>query len=53
MTDIEGQEKRCDKVSAFCLQIENLECFDDVTGYTVEVLVRENKKVEVMESKDR
>ena len=33
------------------MQVENSECFDDITIYTVEVPVREHKKPEVIEAK--
>ena len=33
--------------------MENTECYDDIAVYTVEVPVREHKKVEVTEAKDK
>ena len=33
--------------------MDNLECFDEMTIYTVEVPVREHKKPEVIEAKQK
>ena len=35
------------------MKIENEECFNDVTIYTVEVPVKEHKKPEVIEAKEK
>ena len=35
------------------MQIKNLECFDEMEIYTVEVPVREHKKPEVIEAKNK
>merc|ERR1712082_427435 len=35
------------------MQVENSECFNEITIYTVEVLVREHKKPEVIEAKQK
>ena len=35
------------------MQVESSECFDELTIYTVEVLVREHKKPEVIEAKQK
>ena len=35
------------------MQVEKSKCFDEITIYTVEVLVREHKKTEVIEAKQR
>ena len=35
------------------MRIENTECFDDVTIHTVEVLVKEHKRPEVIEAKEK
>ena len=40
-------------MSTFWLQIENMECYDNIAVYTVEVPVREHKKVEVIEAKEK
>lgn len=53
MTDIERRELERDKVSIFWMRMENTECFDDITVYTVEVPVKEHKRVEVVEAKDK
>ena len=35
------------------MRMENTECYDNITVYTVKVPVREHKKVEVIEAKDK
>ena len=35
------------------MKVENVECFDEMTIYTVEVPVREHKKPEVIEAKQK
>ena len=50
---VERRELKRDKTSTFWLQMENTECFNDVTVYAVEVPAAEHKKPEVMEAKDR
>ena len=35
------------------MKVENAECFDEMTIYTVEVLVKEHKKPKVIEAKQR
>ena len=35
------------------MKVENAECFDEMTIYTVKVPVREHKKPEVIEAKQR
>ena len=40
-----------EEISTFWRQIENSECFDEMTIYIMEVLVREHKKPEVIEAK--
>ena len=42
-----------DEVSTFWMQVENLECFDELTIFTVEVPVKEHKKPEVIEAKQK
>ena len=44
MTDAKRKEMRRDEISTFQMQVENSECFDEITIYTVEVPVREHKK---------
>ena len=53
MTDVKRQEMRKEEISTFWMQMENSECFDEMTIYTVEVLVREHKKPEVIEAKQK
>ena len=53
MTAVERRELERDKTSTFWLQMENTECFNDVTVYAVEVPVAEHKKPEVMEAKEK
>ena len=40
MTDAKRKEMRRDEISTFWMQVENSECFDEITIYTVEVPVR-------------
>ena len=42
-----------DKISTFWMKIENTECFDDVAIYNVKVKVKEHKRPEVIEAKDK
>ena len=44
---------RKEEISTFWMQMENLECFDEMTIYTVEVPVKEHNKQEVIEAKQR
>ena len=44
MTDVERRELERDKISTFWMKVEKTECFDDVTIYTVEVIVTEHKR---------
>ena len=53
MTDVERRELERNKVSTFWMKVENTECFDDVTIYTVEVPVKEHKRPEVVEAKEK
>ena len=53
MTDVKREEMRKEEISTFWMQVENSECFDEMTIYTVEVPVREHKKPEVIEAKQR
>ena len=48
MTAMETRELERDRISTFWMRMENMECYDDITVYTVEVPVREHKKVEVI-----
>lgn len=53
MTDVERRELERDNVSIFWMKIENTLCFDDVAIYTLVVPVKEHKKPEVIEAKDK
>ena len=53
MTDAKGKEMKREEISTFWMQVENLECFDEMTIFTVEVPVREHKKPEVIEAKQK
>ena len=53
MTAMETRELERDRISTFWMRMENTECYDDIAVYTVEVPVREHKKVEVIEAKDK
>ena len=53
MTDARRQEMRKEEILTFWMQMENSECFDEMTIYTVEVPVREHKKPEVIEAKQK
>ena len=53
MTDVQRRELEQDKISTFWMKIENAEYFDDVAIYTVEVLVKEHKRPEVIEAKEK
>ena len=44
---------RRDEISTFWMQVENSECFDEITIYTVEVPVREHKSPEVIDAKQK
>ena len=44
---------RRDEISTFWMKVENTECFDEYAIYTVEVPVKEHKKPEVIEAKQR
>ena len=41
MTDAKKKEMRREEVLTFWMQMENLECYDEMVIYTVEVPVRE------------
>ena len=53
MTDAKRKKMRRDEVSTFWMQVKYLESFDDLTIFTVEVPVREHKKPEVIEAKQK
>ena len=53
MTDAKREEMRKEEISTFWMQVENSECFDEMTIYTVEVPVRYYKKPEVVETKPK
>ena len=53
MTDIERRDLDREQISTFWLKVENTECFDDISIYTVEVLVKEHKMPEVIEAKEK
>ena len=52
-TDVERQDMNREQISTFWLKVENTECFDDISIYIVEVPVKEHKKPEVIEAKQR
>ena len=53
MTDVKREEMRKEEISTFWMKMENLECFDEMTIYTVVVPVREHKKPEIIEAKQK
>ena len=53
MTDARREEMRKEEISTFWRRVENSECFYEMTLYTVEVRVREHKKPEVIETKQK
>ena len=53
MPDEKRKEIRRDEISNFWMQVENSECFDEITIYTVEVPVREHKSPEVIDAKQK
>ena len=53
MIAVERRELEREKTSPFWLQMENSECFDDVTVFAVEIPVSEHKTPEVMEAKEK
>ena len=53
MTDAKRKEMKREEISTFWMQMENSECYDDITIFTVEVPVREHKKPEVIEAKQK
>ena len=53
MTAIERRELERDRTSTFWLQMENTECFNDVTVFAVEIPVAEHKEPEVIEAKEK
>ena len=53
MSDVERRELEQDKVTTFWMRVDNTECFYYVEKYTVEVPVKEHKRVEVVEAKEK
>ena len=53
MTDAKRKEMRTEEILTFWIKVENAECFDEMTIYTKEVPVKEHKKPEVIEAKQR
>ena len=53
MSDDKREEMRKEEISTFWTQVYNSECFDELTICTVEVPVKEHKKSEVIETKQR
>ena len=53
MTDGKREEMRKEEISTFWIQVKNAECFDKIIIYKVEVQVKEHKKPEVVEAKQR
>ena len=53
MTAVERRELERDKTATFWLQMENTECFDEITVFAVEIPVSEHKVLEVVEAKEK
>ena len=53
MTDVERRYLERDKVPTFWMKVENVECFDDVAIYTIEVPTKEHRRPEVIEAKEK
>ena len=53
MTDAKREEMRKDEIATFWMKIGIEECFDEYAIYTVDVPVKEHKKPEVIEAKQR
>ena len=53
MKDARREEMKKDEIATFWLKLENEECYEDITIYTVEVPVKEHKRPEVIEAKQR
>ena len=53
MAEARKKEMEQETFSTYWMQIENSECFDEYVIYTVEVPVKEHKKPEVIEAKQR
>merc|ERR1712115_634178 len=53
MTDATRKERRRDEISTFWMLVENSECFNDISIYTVDVPVRKHKLPEVIDAKQK
>ena len=53
MTNAKKKEMKEEITSTFWMQKENSECYDDIAIYTVEIPVREHKKPDVIEAKQK
>ena len=53
MTAVERRELERYKAATFWLQMENTECFYDVTVFAVKIPVSEHKVPEVVEAKEK
>ena len=51
--DLERRNFEREQIATFWMKLENNECFDDISIYTVEVTVREHKTPEVIEAKQK
>ena len=51
--EMERNELEREQIATFWLQIEDTECIDDISIYTVEVPIREHKTPEVIETKQK
>ena len=53
MTDVDRRCLEREQISTFWLKVENTECFDDISIYTVEVPISEHKMLKVIDAKKR
>lgn len=52
VVDVKRRANERERVSTFWLKMENLECYDYVIVYIVEVPIRKHRKLEVVEAKE-
>ena len=53
MNGVKRRELERERISTIWMKIENVECFDDATISTVDVPVKEHKRPEVIEAKEK
>ena len=53
MNKIKKKEMERDIVSTFWFKVENNECYNNIAVYAVEVSVKEHKRQEVLDAKER